>query len=80
MKNILVLSDFSKCANNAVRYALKLADTYGNKLVFYHATYQYFLNEMPESESLAALTEANSQRSLFVFKLKESPQPFSVPI
>lgn len=61
MKNILVLSDFSKCANNAIRYALKMADAYGNKLVFYHATYQYFLNEMPEQAILNLKVDAEKE-------------------
>jgi nucleotide-binding universal stress UspA family protein len=47
MKRILVLTDFSKCANNATRYAIKLAEAYGFSLVFYHSTYQYFLSDMP---------------------------------
>lgn len=49
MKTILCLTDFSKCATNAVRYAIQLSVTYNIRLVFYHSTHQYILDGMPES-------------------------------
>ncbi len=40
MPTILVPTDFSACARNAARYAIRLAEKTGSQLVFFHSTFQ----------------------------------------
>lgn len=67
MKNILVLTDFSKCANNAARYAIQMSALYDIRLTFYHCTYQYFLTEMSEEYTKKAMAQTE-QRMLYLLK------------
>lgn len=39
-----------------------------------------FLSELSESESLSALRQAHSQKSVFIFKIDERPQPIKAQI
>ncbi|HSZ25867.1 MAG TPA: universal stress protein, partial [Cytophagaceae bacterium] len=46
MKKILVLTDFSKCSDNAVRYAIQFSQTYQTDIIFYHSFFKSLLNDI----------------------------------
>ena len=69
MKNILVLTDFSRCANNAVRYAINFCHRYNLNPLFYHSSYQYFFSEIPPNITQRALEVAEKE---LLGELKES--------
>lgn len=45
MNTILVPTDFSKCANNAAKYAILLAEKYKSRLIFFHSAFQPIITQ-----------------------------------
>jgi nucleotide-binding universal stress UspA family protein len=53
MKNILFPTDFSACADNALNYAIGIADKLKTKIILHHSCMaRSFVNEIPMEESL----------------------------
>src|SRR5438128_1563058 len=47
MKTILVPTDFSKCADHAVKFAIKLGKEHNINLIFFHTSFKYMLSTIP---------------------------------
>jgi nucleotide-binding universal stress UspA family protein len=45
MKTILVPADFSKCSDNAIKYAIHLAEKNNSRLIFFHSTFTPILTQ-----------------------------------
>jgi nucleotide-binding universal stress UspA family protein len=81
MKTILCLTDFSNCATNAVRYAIKLSEAYNTKLVFYYSTYQYILSGMPESYITEIIKDdENEKKEILKKNITKIYQDLKIPV
>lgn len=61
MKTILVPTDLSKCADNAVRYAIRFAEKNKGHLIFFHSTFQFIPTRSPNKLYLKSV-EAEKQK------------------
>lgn len=66
MKNILVLTDYSDVANNAVRYALAIIKNTEAKYVFFHAGNQSELKLRENINSLFPIEETLQNNSKYI--------------
>ncbi len=80
MKNILFPTDFSACADNALNYAIGLAEKLNTKITLHHSCMaRSFVNEIPIEESLednvlhSAINRLRKYTDLEPFKKEKIP-------